>query len=152
MQKKVIVTNTPVQRTRVIMYSGDESNDSSSVLLCVYGDAAFGSVSTAIAMKKRLGCNFIGIVKSAYWMFPKKQLKFHLANLLARTKLVCWSEIDGVSLLAVGYNYKHGATVNMIMSEGAETTHYSHRPYKQKIYRQVCKCKGTKNSKTRTRK
>ena len=44
-------------------------------------------------------------------MYPKKELEFHLANLPARSKLVCQTEIDGVTLIAVAYNYKHGITV-----------------------------------------
>ena len=97
------------------------SNDSFKILAggttsitpCVYVDAAFGSVVTATKVKKELGCDFIGLVKCAHRMYPKKEMNFHLSNLPAGSKLVMQAEVDGVSLIAVGYNYKH---VNMIMT------------------------------------
>ena len=87
--QEVVVTNTPLQQRKEIMSSYSKSQGYSSAPPCVYGDATFGSVSTAIATKKRLGCNFIGVVKTAYRMFPKKDIEFHLNDLPAGSKLVC---------------------------------------------------------------
>ena len=69
------------------------AHDKNSITPCVYGDAAFGSVATAIKAKKELGCDFIGVVKCAHRMYPNKDMNFHLSDLPAGAKLVMQANV-----------------------------------------------------------
>lgn len=80
----------------------------------IYGDSAFASVNTAVACKKLLNANFIGLVKTCSSDFPKDYL--NSLNLQRGQFKALTSEKDGVKLFAVGYG--DGAQKNFIATCG----------------------------------
>ena len=84
---------------------------------CVFGDSWFASVDTALALKKELGVNFTGPIKTAHKYFPLEPIRW-LLNEMRRGDFVVFKNEDK-DLWAVGWHdniYKsylttHGTTL-----------------------------------------
>jgi hypothetical protein len=84
------------------------------------GDAWFASVATAVAVSEY--GHFIGIVKTAHSLYPKKWLEEKMAEWPGGSHLVLFATVDGVELIAVGYKYNKKKVLCFISTKGAGHT------------------------------
>ena len=86
------------------------------------GDSWFGSVKTAEACAKK-DIEFIGVVKTAHSLFPKKWLEASLKDKSAGSRLVLTGTThDGHPLVATGYKYNKRKVLCFISTAGAGNT------------------------------
>ncbi len=74
----------------------------------VCADSWFASVSTAVALKKDFGLYFIGMVKTAYSLYPKKFME--KKSLERGESVTLTTTVDGVKLLAHKWQDKKAKT------------------------------------------
>ena len=91
---------------------------------CFVGDSWFGSVPTALGLKKELQHPKASItqIKTAHSRYPKKYLETTMKNWPGGSHLVLESTIDGTKLFAVGYKYCKAKTLCFLFTEGATST------------------------------
>ena len=126
----------------------DDEEESDSVIFDLSeeplfrGDAYFGSVRTAIAVKNEFNVHFIGVVKQYDANYPKQAILDILRGKPAGTKIVLTATVKGIKLVAIGYNQNKSDTVCLLMTEGAGSTIDDEcRPRGQKFidkFRNVC--------------
>ena len=98
--------------------NNDATND------CFLGDSWFGSVPTALGLKRVLQhpTDSITQIKTAHARYPKKFLESAMKNWPGGSYLVMEGEIDGDVLYAVGYKYCKAKTLCFLFTEGASST------------------------------
>ena len=114
------------------------------------GDSWFGSIPTAVSLKKNMpdgkmsGC--IVNIKTAHARYPKAFLEGTMKNWPGGTHLVMEGNIDGVKLYAVGYKYCKKKTMCFLFTEGSSSTEEG-EPYRARwkdengnnMYREVAR-------------
>ncbi len=116
----------------------DDSDKSSKVhknrkhVKVILGDADFGSIRAAVAVKKETGREVIFVIKNQATGFPKKWLLARLKYAPAGMSLVLTCTIDGVELVAVGYKYNYSKVLFFLMTKDAGST-LRGTPYEQKF-------------------
>jgi len=73
---------------------------------CVFGDSWFASVETALALRKELGMEFTGPIKTAHKYFPIDPLRFTLSE-MSRGQHVVLKCNEHDNLWAVGWHDHH---------------------------------------------
>jgi len=106
---------TPGQKPVI---NSDASDD------CFLGDSWFGSVATALAMKKALPekCSSITQIKTAHSRYPKAFLEKEMKNWPGGSHLVLEAIIENERLFAVGYKYSKRKNLCFLFNEGASST------------------------------
>lgn len=97
-------------------FAGDAGNKASACTLRlasltpkgshICGDAWFGSVTTAIMLKKQ-GYDFTGIVKGKTYLYPYQALRDRASNLKRGEWISATATICGVKLLAIMYRFSY---------------------------------------------
>ena len=89
----------------------------------VIGDSWFASVKTAKAIRKELGCHFIGHIKTAHKFYPKEWLEKTMSNWPGGSHLVL-EMMPQRDIIAVGYKYNSKKVCLFVFTRGADlTTH-----------------------------
>ena len=106
---------TPGQKPVI---NSDASDD------CFIGDSWFGSVATALAMKKALPekCSSVTQIKTASSRYPKAFLEKEMKNWPGGSHLVLEAVIENERLFAVGYKYSKRKNLCFLFNEGASDT------------------------------
>ena len=87
------------------------------------GDSWFGNVPTVVNMKNKLNAHFIGVVKTGHKRYPKKWIETTMQDWPSGTHIVLESQdIDGQTVIAMGYKYNTRNTIFFISSKGAAHT------------------------------
>mmetsp|Transcript_17760 Transcript_17760/g.41335 ORF Transcript_17760/g.41335 Transcript_17760/m.41335 type:complete len:194 (-) Transcript_17760:706-1287(-) len=85
----------------------------------IYGDSWFASVRNTVALKKEFGLYFVGDVKTAHQMFPRKALARTPADKGAWLKYT--AKHKGVDIFALGHR-KGKSRVGMLVASCGTTT------------------------------
>jgi hypothetical protein len=90
----------------------------------VIADAWFGSVSTAVGVRKHLPfqSKVIMNVKTNHSHFPRKYLEDKMSNWPSGSHLVMKATVEDENIYAVGYKYCKSKTLCFIFNEGASST------------------------------
>lgn len=90
-------------------------------------------VQTAVALSHAKRA-FIGAVKTAHSLYPKKYIENVLGPLPAGARIVLEGTVDGVQLLAIGYKYNRRKVLCFVATKGAGVTTNA-QPYLQSLQR-----------------
>ena len=71
---------------------------------------------------KKMGHEFIGVIKTAHASSPKEYLENNLKDKCAGSQLVLFTEIDGEGLLAIGYKYNKRKVLFFVATPGSGAT------------------------------
>ena len=105
----------------------------------VKGDAWFGSVRNALALKSK-GYECILQIKQNHWLFPKQFVESALKDAPGGVQIVLKTRYRNQTLIALGYRYSRKTTLLFVMTDKAGTTKTGD-PYKMKytdIYGNLC--------------
>ena len=84
-------------------------------------DSGWGGIDMVVALAK-IGYAAIVHIKGAHALFPIAQLEENLRGFPGGSHLEMKAEVDGVTLIAVGYKYNSKGTLYFLAPEGAATT------------------------------
>ena len=87
-----------------------------------YGDSWFASFRTAVALKKELDVEFVGVVKTAHKHFPKKYLEDTMKDWPPGTHLILETTKDDEKYFAIGYKYRKSKVICFITTGNAGHT------------------------------
>ena len=87
-----------------------------------YGDSWFSSLKTAVAVKKELNSEYIGVIKTSHKHYPKQYLETTMKEWPPGSHLVLQTHKDGETFYAIGYKYNMRKVLFFITTEGAGST------------------------------
>ena len=79
-------------------------------------DALFGSVLDSVMAKNMYGQDTLSIIKGNSAGFPNLEILDRLANQNRGTTVVATAEVDGVKLMAIGFNFNHKTKANLFLA------------------------------------
>ena len=86
------------------------------------GDSWFTSVDMCVLAKKIRGNDYIGVVKTNHGKYPMKFIAETMNGWPGGSHLVLETEVDGVSLYALGYKYCKSKVMYFLFTKGAGHT------------------------------
>ena len=93
-----------------------------SITNLFYGDSWFSSVKTALAIKKELQCEYVGVIKNGHRDYPRVYLEETMKDWPPGSHLVLETTKDDELLYAIGYKYNMKKVLLFIATENAGTT------------------------------
>ena len=115
-----ITTACVLRMAKATKHNGNRQDPTVTNLF--YGDSWFSSLKTAVAVKKELQCEYIGVIKNAHKQYPRKYLETTMKEWPSGTHLVLETQVEGETIYAIGYKYNMRKVLLFIATEEAGNT------------------------------